>query len=156
MSEIEQINFEYKVSFDKGLRPVICVYGVDTVAKKFYGSEAYIGVYLTTGNEISLQPKKSGQDLVPVISRVDGLRTISSINDFLDDIPKKKNWESAMERDYRKNGRNLVKVQRPQEVLFVLDRHTKLYTAQFEVLKDRLSEQFEEFARNNPDHVFYN
>ncbi len=152
----EQINFEYKVSFDDGLRPHAIVYSVDEPAGEVHSLEGYIGAKILIGDEV--QPGPSGLEggLKTQVYRGAGLEITENRIESLREMPSEKNWESDLENSYRERRVNLIKADDKKHLHTILDMHIKSYGEQFEGIKLALGEIFLQFVKASPQFFLLN
>lgn len=150
----EQINLEYMVEFEDGLRPKVCVYGIDP-AGRVYGAEARVGVSVGAGYHVS-RPREEDFKNRQILAQVDmnscmDISLISSLTSLiLRDLSKSKNWEQKMHEEAREYGMNIIKVQNPSDINVAIDRHAQLYSEQFRELAERFTNLFQGFIGEHP------
>ena len=175
----DQINLEYKVEFEDGLKQRVYVYGIDSEAGKFYGSHALIGIlvgadldekslqykHMTAKNAALLANEANVKKLILThfsgrYKTTDDIEKDSEISIRLESsivglphmtkIPEDKNWEQKMYDAYREQNTNVIKVQSFDHVKPALDRHHGLYVEQVRELAETFSDLFKKFIDKYP------
>lgn len=150
----EQINLEYIVRFENGLRPEVFVYGIDSKAGEIYGADAFIGVTVGAGRSVKAPSKDDLERHVGAIVNL-GLKIDTSIVAFgfkkkLSEA--KDDLEKRIYELYRENGRNVVKIQSPEHIELAIKRHAELYGEQFKELAERFVNLFQGFIGEHPGY----
>jgi len=153
----EQINLEYMVQFEDGLRPRVYIYGIDSEAGEVYGTEARIGVSVGAGYNLSLPSKEDfeNKNTLAMVRMGPKLNTSLVYEEFRGKLPQTENWEQEMYDAQREDGTNVIKVQNPNHVRSALDRHAQLYGEQFHELAKRFTNLFQGFIGEHPSFGRY-
>ncbi len=155
MTKSEQIDLEYMVEFEDGVRPRIQVYGIDYETKEIYGADGGIGVTAKVG--FLVQASKGLEEGFPGIVGVEKTLIVSRVTAELTrtKIPETDGWEQKMHEDARKEGVNVIKIKNPEHINSAVDRHTDLYTEQFHELAERYSKVLDGFVAEHPNYIKY-
>lgn len=150
----EQINLEYKVEFEDGLRRRVHVYGIDSEAGEVYGARVYIGVLVGAGTRVRLPSEKEVKEryigaLVNMGAWFDSSWVIHKERRRL---PGTKDWEQKECEENREHGWNVIKIQDPEHIKPAIHRHVELYTNQFDELAERFANLFQGFIEEHPGY----
>ena len=148
----EQINLEYMVKFEDGLRPKVHIYGINSEAGEVYGADARIGVSVGAGYHV-VQPSKEDFENKHTLAMVEmgsKLDTSLVVDEFRGKLPEDENWEQEVYDIFREDGANVIRVQNPNHIRTALDRHAKLYREQFHDLAKRFTNLFQGFIGEHP------
>jgi hypothetical protein len=149
-----QINLEYVVRFDDGLKPRLLVYGVDSKSREIYGADVSMSVIIGTEGYLGLlsEDKFKAEDNGGVIC-IRSRRDIRGLTkDFRRKIPDSETWEQRMHEEHKEKGCNVIKIQSPEHVDVVIDMHSDLYLKQFDRLIEESEERFKKFMREHPGY----
>ena len=149
-----QINLEYVVRFDDGLKPRVHVYGIDSKSGEVYGADESMGIiigtdcYLGTLSEGETKEKNMRGIVCIKLKR----QIWGNTKNFRKRIPDLKEWEQRMHDDHKKDGCNVIKIQSPEHVDVAIDIHKGLYLKQFDRLIEESEERFRKFMREHPGY----
>ena len=148
----EQINLEYMVKFEDGLRPRVHIYGIDSEAGEIYGADTRIGVSVGAGYSVSGPSKEDfkNRHVLAMVNMGPKLNTSLIVAEFRGKLPEVENWEQELYDAHREHGTNVIRVQNPNHVRSALDRHTQLYGEQFHELAERFTNLFQGFIGEHP------
>lgn len=143
----EQIQLDYVVEFEDGLRPRLHVYGINPETQEIYGADACIGIIVGAGYSIKSNEK---------VAFSTNLGTSLTIQKFKAESPEDKGWEQKVHELSREQGINVIRVQNLEHVEPAIDRHTELYAKQFGELAETFSILFSEFVgKQHPSYIKY-
>lgn len=148
----EQINLEYMVEFEDGLRPRVIVYGIDSKTGETYGAEAHVGVRVGAGYEVR-KPIGEGCGILEFNREI----FTSCVVNFLprEKFPETEDWEQKRYQDLREYGVNVIKIQSPEHIEHTINRHVELYKQQFNELAKRFANLFQGFIGEHPGYGKY-
>lgn len=151
----EQINLEYKVGFEDGLRPKLNVYGISN--REIRGAIAYFGVIVGAGNRVeAVAREKEGKKQSPnEVQVVTGANTqvYEVVHSFKTKVPETDGWEQEVCDRSRTMGFNVIKVQDPKHIQFAINRHREAYGEQFTQLTSKYMELFDSFVKEHPGYI---
>lgn len=153
----EQINLEYKVEFEDGLKPMIRVYGINSENKEVYGAEVMIGALVGAGYNVTGASDEDlkNKGLIANVTIGTGLNLSLAVSRLTGNLPEDEDWEQKMYEVARKNRSNVIKVQNPDHVNPAIDRHVELYRKQFHELGNAFLVMFQGFIRKYPGYGFH-
>ncbi len=139
----EQINLEYKVEFEDGLRPLVQVYGIDYETRNIFGAAAVIrsvvGASLNFNNTIDTAP-----------ATVVDVRTYQMVDASLEEDSELKLCEMN-----KMHGANLIKVEKIGHIDYAIRQHVNRYKEQFYELATTFAGQLKGFIREHPGYGFH-
>lgn len=139
----EQINLEYMVEFEDGLRPRVHVYGVDSEAGEIYGANAYIGISVGAGHRVRKPTEEQREKGIGALTEIGAEFHTTLVKNLLrGELPDSEDWEQKMYEDGREKGINVIKIQSPEHIENVIHRHAELYKRQFYELAERFENLF--------------
>ncbi len=149
--ESENIQLEYRVKFEDGVRPKAHIYGIDSEANEVYGADVYFGVSVGAGHHVSNSDKEDSQNRFGVrIGKGVKINVSVTVSEFVGKPKEKEGWEQGMNDKLREEGTNVIKIQNPDHIRPAIDRHLELYSKQFEDLGKTFLDMFDNFMEEHP------
>ena len=140
----EQINLEYKVAFDDGLKNRAVFYSIDSDGN-FHIADVFYGISVEAG--FDLQVRERGC----LLNKFDGYNI-----DIMNDRGMAKG-NSDLEKEILEQAKteraNVIKVQNASHIPTAIKKYASEYQEQFDELKNAFSKEFGEFIESHPGYL---